>query len=103
MLCCCYGREKRKIILKQRCIAELKYEEYRLSQKRPVNIACGSASAIGSCVVVSVAAAPATCGASATIAAVLAVLSSLQILTMACYEEEYLCGIRDEIERRKSK
>ena len=52
---------------------------------------------------VSVAAVPATCGASATIAAVLAVLSSLQILTMACYEEEYLCGIRDEIERRKSK
>jgi len=92
-----------KIILTQRCTAELEYEECRLTQKRAVSVACGSVSVAGSCVAVAGAAAPVTCGASATIAAVLSVLVCLQILIVACYDEEYIQAIRDEIERRKSK
>jgi len=97
-LCCC-SRGRRKL-LKERPTAELKYDGYVLKQKRIVNVLSSSASIVGTCIVVSVAAAPATAGTSATLAAILAVGSALQILGVTCLEHQQLSEIQGEIEKR---
>ncbi len=86
--------------MKERSTAELKYEGYVLKQKRTVNILSSSASVVGTCIVVSVAASPVTAGASSTVAAILAVGSALQIIGTTCIEHQQLSEIQGEIGKR---
>jgi len=87
-------------MLKQRQTIELEYEKEMLEDKRALNTTCGVASAMGAGIVISAAAAPATAGTTTTIAAILSVISAIQIISAACLDNDKISQIEDELKNR---
>jgi len=98
---CCGGRATRKRLLKTRDVAELKYEQHVLKERRVFGTMCAVSSVTGALVAVSVAAAAPSGGGSIATAAVFAVGTALQACTMQYVDETKLSDVASELRRRR--